>query len=125
MSAQSVGSPRRPTYESLGKESVNGEELLHLRLVPETEDKVDAEGSARRQWLLSDGRNGWLLRRSRSTITLFKQTAIADITYEALPGDATIEAPVGDARSSRRRGGRTRRAGEFHHEDTKTRRGRR
>ena len=83
---------RRPTYQSLGKETVNGEELLHLRLVPDKDDKVDVNDLPE-QWLVSDGRNGWLLRRSRSPVTLFKQMVNADITYSALPTDTTIEAP--------------------------------
>jgi hypothetical protein len=90
---KSVGDPsRRPAYQTLGKESVNGEELIHLRLIPEPGDKIDAQ-ELPEQWLVSDGRNGWLLRRSRSSIILFKQTVTADITYEALPGDAAIEVP--------------------------------
>ena len=46
----SVGSMRRATYEALGKETVNGVDLLHLRLVPETEGKVDTK-DAPEQWL--------------------------------------------------------------------------
>jgi len=89
-------SAHRPTYESLGKENVNGEELLHLRLASDPGDKADVKDLPE-NWLVSDGRTGWLLRRSRSTATLFKQLVSADITYEALPGDATIETPVVDA----------------------------
>jgi hypothetical protein len=93
---KSVGDPsRRPAYQPLGKENVNGEELIHLRLIPEPGDKIDAQ-ELPEQWLVSDGRNGWLLRRSRSSTILFNQTVNADITYEALPGDAAIEAPVAD-----------------------------
>jgi hypothetical protein len=90
---QVVGSPRRVTYESLGKEAVDGVDLLHLRMVPDKGDKVDLN-ELPQEWLISDGRNGWLLRRSHSFAILFKQMVNADITYAPLPKDATIEAPA-------------------------------
>jgi hypothetical protein len=90
---QVVGSPRRVTYESLGKEKVDGAELLHLRMVPQPGDKVDANDLPQ-EWLASDGHGGWLVRRSHSFAILFKQMVNADITYEPLPKDAAIEAPV-------------------------------
>jgi len=93
-SSSTVGDPsRRPAYQSLGKENVNGEELLHLRLVPEPGDKIDLQ-TLPEAWLVSDGHNGWLLRRSRSSITLFKKMVFADVTYTALPADTTIEGPA-------------------------------
>jgi hypothetical protein len=86
----------RPTYESLGKEDVNGEELLHLRVEPNPSDKTEA-AEPPAAWLVSDGRNGWLLRRLHTTTTLFKQTVSADITYTKLPNGTTIEVPSADA----------------------------
>ena len=89
-----VGDPsRRPAYQSVGKEYVNGEELIHLRLVPEPGDKTAVQDLPE-AWLVSDGRIGWLVRRSRSSANLFKQMVSADITYEALPAGATIEGPA-------------------------------
>lgn len=87
-----VGSPRRATYEAVGKEAANGVELLHLRLVPEKEDKTDVNDLPQ-EWLAPEGRNNWVVRRSRVPVMLFKQTAIADIVYEPLAANATIAAP--------------------------------
>jgi hypothetical protein len=92
-SGQVVGSPRRVTYESLGKEKVDGTELLHLRVAPDAGDKGDPNDLPQ-EWLAADGKTGWLVRRSHSPAILFKQMVNADITYEALPKDAKIEAPV-------------------------------
>ncbi|MEP6669787.1 MAG: hypothetical protein ABJF10_11575 [Chthoniobacter sp.] len=89
-----VGDPRRATYESLGKEKTpEGVELLHLRLVPNKDDKVDMNDLPQ-EWLASDGKTGWLVRRSHSFAVLFKQLVNADITYQVLPKDAAIETPV-------------------------------
>lgn len=91
---QVVADPRRATYESLGKEkSPEGVELLHLRLVPDKDDKVDVNDLPQ-AWLVSDGKTGWLVRRSHSFAVLFKQLVSADIIYLPLPKDAAIEAPV-------------------------------
>lgn len=89
---QSAGGPRRATYEAVGKEKVDGVDLLHLRMVPEPGDKTDANDLPQ-VWLAPEGHNGWIVRRSRSTETLFKQAVTADVTYEALPKDATIPTP--------------------------------
>lgn len=91
-SGQIVGSPRRATYEALGKEPMNGVDLLHLRLVPEKDDKTEANELAQ-EWLAPEGRNGWLVRRSRVPVILFKHTAIADVVYEPLPATSVIASP--------------------------------
>ncbi len=91
---QALGDPRRATYESLGKEKTpEGVELLHLRLVPDKDDKVDMNDLPQ-EWLVSDGKTGWLVRRSHSPVILFKQMVNADITYQALPKDAAIDGPA-------------------------------
>lgn len=91
--AQVVGNPRRVTYDSMGKDKVDGKDLLHLRMVPEAGDKTDPNDLPQ-EWLISDGKNGWLVRRSLSDAILFKQKVHADITYQALPKDAKIETPT-------------------------------
>ncbi|EDY17043.1 hypothetical protein CfE428DRAFT_5388 [Chthoniobacter flavus Ellin428] len=88
-----MGNPRRPTYESVGKEKVDGKDLVHLRMVPDAGDKTDPQDLPQ-EWLVPEGKNGWLVRRSQSNAILFKQTVHADITYEALPKDAKIETPT-------------------------------
>lgn len=92
-SGQVVGNPRRATYDSLGKEKVDGKDLLHLRMVPDTGDKTDPNDLPQ-EWLVPEGKNGYLVRRSQSEAILFKQIVHADITYEALPKDAKIETPT-------------------------------
>ena len=87
-----VGSPRRATYEAVGKEAANGVDLLHLRLVPEKEDKTDVNDLPQ-DWLAPEGRTGLLVRRSRVPVMLFKHTATADVIYEPLPANAAIAAP--------------------------------
>lgn len=87
-----VGSPRRATYEALGKDSMNGMDLLRLRLVPEKDDKMDVN-ELPQEWLISDGHNGWLMRRARVPVMLFKHTATADVVYEPLPNNTAIAAP--------------------------------
>ncbi len=91
-SGQIVGSPRRATYEALGKEPMNGVDLLHLRMVPEKDDKTEPNELAQ-EWLTPEGRNGWLVRRSRVPVILFKHTAIADVVYEPLRGNSVIASP--------------------------------
>ncbi len=58
-----IDNPRRVNYELLGKETVDGKDLLHLRVVPDPADKVDTNDLPE-EWLASDGKSGWLLRRS-------------------------------------------------------------
>lgn len=87
-----VGSPRRATYEAVGKESANGVDLLHLRFVPEKDDKTEAS-ELPQEWLAPEGKNGWVVRRSRVPVILFKHTAIADVIYESLPAGTAIAAP--------------------------------
>jgi len=90
---QVVGTPRRVTYELVGKEKVEGKDLVHLRMVPDAGDKTDPNDLPQ-EWLVPEGKNGWLVRRSQSNAILFKQTVHADIIYEALPKDAKIETPT-------------------------------
>jgi hypothetical protein len=87
--------PHRATYESLGTETVNGEQLMHLRLVPDKGDKVDINGPAE-EWLASDGHGGWLLRRTKSPVTFLQKMVYADIRYVALPSDAKVDGPETD-----------------------------
>ena len=98
--AQVVGTPRRPTYEFVGKEKVDGKDLLHLRMVPEAGDKTEPDDLPQ-EWLVSDGKNGWFVRRSLSDAILFKQKVRADITYEVLPKDSKIETPTVSAAAAK------------------------
>jgi len=94
---QIVGDPRRAIYESLGEEkTAAGVKLLHLRLVPEKDDKVDGNDLPQ-EWLISDGKTGMLVQRSHSSAILFKQLVNADITYQALPKDTALNGPAASA----------------------------
>ena len=79
--------------ESLGIETVNGEQRLHLRLRPPGKQNV-ANDDVPNYWLASDGKGGWVIRRFVGAVVFMNSALSVDAVYDHIGLAAKINPPV-------------------------------